>query len=136
MQFELEDVERKAQELSVSVTSSLDTSKLAADYNNALKEIQNQREANYQLNWKVEQLTKDVELASSRYEGLLKSREEERQAARQSERTVVTSEKDREIQQINFRFGAEKYELEQELAKLQEAIRTSVPPSSGQGPVF
>lgn len=109
MQFELEDVERKAQELSVSVTSSLDTSKLAADYNNALKEIQNQREANYQLNWKVEQLTKDVELASSRYEGLLKSREEERQAARQSERTVVTSEKDREIQQINFRFGAEKY---------------------------
>lgn len=129
-------MERKAQELSVSVTSSLDTSKLAADYNNALKEIQNQREANYQLNWKVEQLTKDVELASSRYEGLLKSREEERQAARQSERTVVTSEKDREIQQINFRFGAEKYELEQELAKLQEAIRTSVPPSSGQGPVF
>lgn len=129
-------MERKAQELSVSVTSSLDTSKLAADYNNALKEIQNQREANYQLNWKVEQLTKDVELASSRYEGLLKSREEERQAARQSERTAVTSEKDREIQQINFRFGAEKYELEQELAKLQEAIRTSVPPSSGQGPVF
>lgn len=129
-------MERKAQELSVSVTSSLDTSKLAADYNNALKEIQNQREANYQLNWKVEQLTKDVELANSRYEGLLKSREEERQAARQSERTAVTSEKDREIQQINFRFGAEKYELEQELAKLQEAIRTSVPPSSGQGPVF